>query len=215
MTKNRSSQNGSILNYISNGDLENKKKIEELKQSINRDLVRKKLKEKDFKFFNVLFKNSSENEIIKILDYFGKLPDNFPIKMFDYLLKTYQNENIKFLVVKNLGKTGNLDIVDILKPLLLKETNTVLRREIVSSIGRLRNESNLEILIESLKDDDPKVIMQGIRALLYFKDKQKVKDVLLPLKNHKNETIKEIISIELSEEKPESKQEKRERVEKY
>jgi len=215
LAKEKTTQKNSILNYISDKNLENEKLFENIKRSINKDVIRKKLKENDFRFFENIFKYGSENEIYHVLSCFGKLPKNFPLEMFNYLLEKYKNDKIKFLVIKNLGKTGNLKIIDLLKPLLYKETNTILRREIISSIGRLRNEENVDLLIETLKDKDPKVVMQGIRALLYFKHIPKVKNALLLLKNHKNETIKEIISIELSEEKPESKESKRKKVEKY
>ncbi|MFW9969696.1 MAG: DNA methyltransferase [Candidatus Odinarchaeota archaeon] len=215
MTKNKSSHNNSLLNYISDENFEKNKEFQIDDININKDIVRRKIVDKDFEFFEHYFKNSSESNIIRVLSYFGKLSNKFPLSIFEYLLKTYQSEKLRFLVVKNLGRIGNLDIVNLLKPLLLKENNTLIRREIISSIGRLRNESNLDLLINSLKDNDPKVVMQGIRALLYFKDIPKVKESLLHLKSHKNETIKEIINIELLEKKGESKQEKKEKIEKY
>ena len=46
----------------------------------------------------------------------------------------------------------------------------MVRREAISSIGRMRNKNAIPILIKSLKDSDPKIVLQAIRGLLVFND---------------------------------------------
>ena len=52
-----------------------------------------------------------------------------------------------------------------------------------------------------LSDHDPKVILQAVRGLTYFKSDDKVRNELNKLKSHPNEIIQDVIRIELSERK--------------
>ena len=49
------------------------------------------------------------------------------------------------------------------------EENTATRREAVSTIGRMRTPKAIPTLIQFLKDEDPKVILQAIRGLINFR----------------------------------------------
>lgn len=62
--------------------------------------------------------------------------------------------------------------------MLGRETHSKVKREIVSAIGRVRNPKNKEILCTILQDADPKIVYQAIRALLVFKNDQKVEQHL-------------------------------------
>jgi len=185
--------------YTKDNDMKSKQDHKFNLKKLDKSIIEQKIKEKDIDFFDNVFEKVSENDILKVLENFGKLPKNFPSSLFENLLKKHDNEKIKFLAVKNLGKTQNPEIVNILKPVFKKEQNTILKREIVSSIGRLRNKENIPLLIEILNDKDPKIVMQAMRALFIFKDLTEVRNALEPLKNHKNEIIREITEIELSE----------------
>ncbi|MFX0182654.1 MAG: DNA methyltransferase [Candidatus Hodarchaeota archaeon] len=170
------------------------------KEDLNRNRIRKEVADKNSDFFMNIFQKLPEKEIISVLENIGKLPEEFPYLIFEFLLKKYQNDKIRYLAIKNLGKTRNQNITPILKPYYQKEKNTLIRREIVSSIGRIRSKENIHWLLSVLNDEDPKVVMQVIRALLIFKDDVEVQESLKQFKNHRNETLREIIIAELTEE---------------
>jgi DNA modification methylase len=69
----------------------------------------------------------------------------------------------------------------------------MLRREIVSAIGRQRKIENKSILFNFLQDSDPKVVCQAIRALLVFENNKEIETTLKPLLNHPNEMIRTVI----------------------
>ena len=131
---------------------------------------------------------------------FGKAPDGFDFEVFLTGL-AHKNPVIRVLCVKHLGKFTDPNITINLYSLFKKETSTTVRREIVSSIGRQRSKKNITILIEFSHDNDPKVVMQTIRALLYFKDVPKVKKRLEKLQKHKNEVIQQVLQSALTTKK--------------
>jgi HEAT repeat protein len=98
---------------------------------------------------------------------------------FLYNLLQHKNSDIRQLAAKNIGKLTENKDAQILFVLYGQETDTNVRRELVSAIGRKRDASNKPILIQILQDTDPKVVCQAIRALLVF---SRDKDVLLALK---------------------------------
>ena len=71
------------------------------------------------------------------------------------------------------------------------EADSFTRREAISAIGRMRSEKAIQILTEFLSDADPKVVLQGLRALLYFKGHLEVEEALATLREHPNEMIRE------------------------
>jgi DNA modification methylase len=72
------------------------------------------------------------------------------------------------------------------------DNDTSVRREAISSIGRMRKEIVKPYLIEALKDNDPKVVCQAIRGLLVFKGNG-VDEELKNLINHENEMVRTVI----------------------
>ena len=80
-----------------------------------------------------------------------------------------------------------------LKETALNDTDTTVRREAVSSIGRMRNKKGKKILFEILKDKDPKIVSQAIRGLLVFKGEEEVDENLKTLVNHENEMVRAVI----------------------
>ncbi len=56
-------------------------------------------------------------------------------------------------------------------------------------------------MIKLLKDKDPNIILQAIRGLLIFKSDKKIEKILKDLKNHPNEIVQKIISIEFFDNK--------------
>ncbi|MEZ4908854.1 MAG: DNA methyltransferase [Saprospiraceae bacterium] len=136
--------------------------------------------------------NSKVNFILESLGY---LPKNYK---GDWLFKFTQHENykVRMSAIKNIGKLKLNGEIEILYKLFTTETRTEIKREIISSIGRQRNIESKDFLIATLKDKDPKIVSQAIRALLVFKGNIEITNELKKLRNHKNEMIQSVIEKE-------------------
>ncbi len=133
------------------------------------------------------------------LDKLGRLPENFDGKYFIPLCK-HQIEKIRLLAVKNIGKLCDEKYLTQLEEISISDESTMVRREAISSIGRMRNKNAIPILIKSLKDSDPKIVLQAIRGLLVFNEDEIVISELKKLIDHPNEVIKNIIEKEYFDE---------------
>jgi DNA modification methylase len=140
--------------------------------------------------------NFSDSEIIKKLKKLGQLHKNFEDTDILLTLASSINKNIRLLAVDNLAKIQNKDLLDNFLILLEIEETSIVRREITSAIGRLRHSDAIPILKNLLNDPDPNVTLQSIRGLLVFKDDKKIIALLKKLKDHRNELVRKIISIE-------------------
>jgi DNA modification methylase len=127
-----------------------------------------------------------------ILENLGQLPDNFQAG-FLYNLLRHSHSQVRLNAVKNIGKLNGDSDIKSLVILYQKETDTGVRREIVSSIGRQRKSANKLLLYDFLNDDDPKVVCQAIRGLLVFENDKEVEEHLKPLVNHENEMVRTVI----------------------
>lgn len=141
-----------------------------------------------------------ERDIIYLLSRIGRI-DNESIK--SPLLSLLENENrkIRELAIKNLAKFSDISLLNTFFDLAKKDNITKVRREATSAIGRLRRKETIPVLVDLLKDPDPKVVLQAIRGLLYFKDCRGVKEELRKLLEHPNEMVVEIINGEINEKK--------------
>ncbi|MBS1551929.1 MAG: HEAT repeat domain-containing protein [Bacteroidetes bacterium] len=158
-----------------------KENIKELKAKGNDDiafLIRENLK--------------SNKYILNILENLGRLPNDFDGSWLPELLEN-KSQQVRYWVVKNLGKISSDQNLDTLINVLNCEEDTTVRREAVSSIGRMRNPKAQNILIQILNDKDPKVIIQAIRGLLIFKGNERIDNCLKELINHENEMIRTVI----------------------
>ncbi|CEN47659.1 DNA (Cytosine-5-)-methyltransferase [Capnocytophaga canimorsus] len=135
--------------------------------------------------------NNSGN-IIFILENLGKLPVSFDYHWLVNLIN-YDNEQVRFWVVKNLGKLKSENIINHLENISKNDKSTLVRREAISSIGRLRDEKNQQVLLGNLLDEDPKIVSQAIRGLLVFKGDKKIDIALKELINHENEMVRSVI----------------------
>ena len=151
-------------------------------------------------FKNVLSPTRDEQTILCLLDNLGKLPEDFHGDLFVPLL-THTNPKIRTLAVKNVGKLKDEKFLKELSQFAANENNTSARREAISAMGRMRSEKAIPILTHYLTDTDPKVILQSVRALLYFKEKPEVLTALDSLRQHPNELIREHLAIEIEEKK--------------
>ncbi|HRE59281.1 MAG TPA: DNA methyltransferase [Candidatus Kapabacteria bacterium] len=140
-----------------------------------------------------LIKNQRDiGGINAILENLGQLPANFESE-FLYELLNHPHAQVRLNAVKNIGKLSNKSRANQLINLYKNETDTSVRREIISSIGRERKIDNKSFLFEVLNDKDPKIVCQAIRALLVFEKDSDVQDNLKPLINHENEMVRNVI----------------------
>jgi hypothetical protein len=137
-------------------------------------------------------KQKDSGSIVFILENLGYLPKNFNGEFLLPLLK-HEHPRVRLLAVKNIGKLGSEKFLPELSQLLDNETNTSVKREVVSAIGRMRNPKNKEILYKILQAEDPKIVCQAIRALLVFEKDSEVEQHLKPLVNHSNEMVRTVI----------------------
>lgn len=166
-----------------------------LNQQINSDLINK-LKN-DPKYFLSFLQNQSDGTIIYILEKLGRLENSYSIEPLQNLL-SHSNENIRALSLKNLAKLENINLLPTFIKYASVDESTIVRREAVSAIGRLRNNKAIPALISFLNDKDPKVVMQAIRGLLVFSHYSNVKNELKKLLGHPNELIREVINKEIN-----------------
>lgn len=138
---------------------------------------------------------STVSDIVDYLEHLGRLPKNFDVSPILPFLE-HQNEKIRTLAVKTVGKLKSVDYLDRLYDIALHDQSTMVKREAVSSIGRLRNEIAIDKLIKILANNDPKIVCQAIRGLLVFKGNRKVDKALLRLMSHENEIVVNIINKE-------------------
>ena len=141
-------------------------------------------------FKEVLSPTHEASKLLYLLDNLGRLPTGFNGEVFIPLL-SHPNNKIRRLAVKNVGKLKDECFLKELENFAHNETDSLTRREAISAIGRMRSEQAIPILTQFLNDTDPKVILQGLRALLYFKDHPEVEEALSNLRDHPNEMIRE------------------------
>lgn len=133
-----------------------------------------------------------DKSISFILENLGRLPDDFDDSWVQKFLHS-ENKKIRLNAIKTLGKVKNEKNISILLNIAKTDESTNIRREAVSSIGRMRSKNAIPALFEMLSENDPKIISQAIRGLLVFKGDKEIDDRLKTLINHENETIQAVI----------------------
>ncbi len=127
-----------------------------------------------------------------ILENLGHLPKDFDSSFLPSLL-LHKNASVRLWVIKTFGKLKDDKFLPLLVSSALNDKDTSVRREAVSSIGRMRSTNAKSILFEILNDNDPKIVCQAIRGLLVFKGDKDVDEVLAHLVNHENEMVRTVI----------------------
>ena len=129
-----------------------------------------KLKQNDNKGLISLVKDNltNSNSLVFILEHLGHLPSNFDYSWL-VSLTTHDNENVRLLAVKNLAKQASVSNIELLSRILADDKSSMVKREAVSAIGRMRATVAIPYLIKALADEDPKIVCQAIRGLLVFK----------------------------------------------
>ena len=116
--------------------------------------------------FAFFMENESNNgKRIQVLEKLGYLDKNFDKRPLLKLLAD-SNDQVRFLAVKNLAKFSDFSLLDTFYYISTHDPTSMVRREAVSGLGRLRHKSAIPYLIKLTDDKDPKVVMQAIRALL-------------------------------------------------
>ncbi len=145
-----------------------------------------------------------DQSLIFILENLGHLPKDFDDSWLQDFLES-DNKKIRLNAVKTIGKIKNQKYIPILFKIAKNDQFTEIRREAVSSLGRMRSKQAVSALVEMLEDNDPKVISQAIRGLLVFKGEPKIDDKLKAFISHENEAIQTIVRKEYFSEKCVSK----------
>jgi len=109
-------------------------------------------------------------------------------------LQNFNNSlNINNLIITNIKQVKQLDFSgfnsDELKQIFRHIKQSFVKRELVSAIGKLRNLKFKSFLYSVLTNEDPKIVIQAIRALSSLKD-QDIWHELAKYQNHPNELVK-------------------------
>lgn len=152
---------------------------------------------------NLLNSNQDTKTIYDVLKKIGRLPGGFNGDLFIPFIE-HKNHNVRLLTVKNIGKLSDDKYLKLLSNVALNDPDSMVRREAISSIGRMRSKKSIEILVELLQEDDPKMVLQAIRGLLVFKNIDRIKEKLRLLVSHPNELVQAVIEKEFETHKKET-----------
>ena len=128
---------------------------------ITKDQLQELKQEKLPELYDLLKGNKDNREVLFILENLGHLPKGFDGNVLIPFIHS-ANDDIRFWAVKNIGKISNPKVIDILAKITSNDKDSMVRREAVSSIGRMRLPQSEPILIQLLNDGDPKIILQTI-----------------------------------------------------
>ncbi len=144
---------------------------------------------------------SSSLEARVILENLGRLPYGFD---GDVLLPFLSDaiRDTRFWAVKNLGKLQDVGHLHRLSEVAKCDQSSVVRREAISAIGRMRDARTIPTLLGFLDNADPSVVLQTIRGLLTFKSNERVRNRLMQLRDHPNEQIQNVLSKEFGSDEP-------------
>ncbi|MDE2748910.1 MAG: DNA methyltransferase [Chloroflexota bacterium] len=143
---------------------------------------------------------SSSLEARVILENLGRLPKDFDGEVLVPFLSDAVRDT-RFWAVKNLGKLEDIQYLQQMSKIAIEDPSSVVRREAISAIGRMRNPRTITTLVRFLQDEDPTVVLQAMRGLLVFKSKERVRECLKNLRDHPNEQIQYVFQSEF-ESKP-------------
>jgi DNA modification methylase len=85
------------------------------------------------------------------------------------------------------------------------DSSTLVRREAISALGRLRQQSLKELFEENLSNQDSKIALQALRALLPITSDSEIASLIEPLKGHESEVIRRAVEKILEKKSPSRK----------
>lgn len=150
----------------------------------------KDISNKDIRDIILMF--SDRCSLTRVQHMNGGLPNDFDGRILSDLLR-HKNPKVRFWAIKTIGILGNDKYLPLLQHAALNDSDTNVRREAVSSIGRMRTKKGQSILTDMLQDNDPNIVCQAIRGLLVFKGDSNVDERLKQLLNHENEMVRTVI----------------------
>jgi DNA modification methylase len=146
----------------------------------------------------ILGKNMNKTKLNKINALFGS-----PTQENIDFLKMQVSEGTEssyIAALKVLGSYKDKSLTPFFLSILTNDEPQLKRREAMSCLGRLRDEKTaLKIIVPFLKDGNPDIVIQAIRALVLFKDNAEIKAALEGMYSHKNELVRSMISSELDD----------------
>ncbi|MCS6919454.1 MAG: DNA methyltransferase [Fimbriimonadales bacterium] len=158
-----------------------------------RGLVEQAKQQGDRAFFErALSPEQSVKTLLQTLESLGRLPSDFDPKPLLQLAQ-HPHEEVRLASVRALARLENAQLLGFYCERLAQEQATLVRRELVSAIGRLRTPEAIPVLKESLLDADPKVATQAIRGLLVFRERPEVQEALRSLKAHPSELVRDAV----------------------
>jgi DNA modification methylase len=157
---------------------------------VTREQIEQAKHRRDRAFFQqVLDTRQSVRNLLQVLERLGRLPADFdPAPLLP--LMEHPSPEVRLAAIKGLSRLENPDLLPLFTERVQRESNTYVRRELVSAIGRLRLPDAIPFLCRLLHDPDPKVVLQVIRALLCFRQRPEVQAALQPLTDHPNELVR-------------------------
>jgi DNA modification methylase len=157
------------------------------------------LKQKDLAgLYGLIHEKADSRELLFILENLGYLPYGFDAKILTPFLK-HSNDQVRLWTVKNLGKVSDARFLETLIQAATQDSDSMVRREAVSSIGRMRTPKAIPYLTQLLSDNDPKIVLQAIRGLLVFRSNLHVRERLKQLETHPNEMVQSVIRREFAQ----------------
>ncbi len=158
---------------------------------VTRDQIEQAKRRRDLTFFqSALDARNSVRTLLQVLEQLGRLPSDFDPTL---PLLEHPHAEVRLAAVKGLSRLENRSLLPVFAERAQKESNTHVRRELVSAIGRLRLPEAIPLIGELLSDPDPKVVLQAVRALLCFRDHPQAQNLLLPLAEHPNELVRSAV----------------------
>lgn len=141
-------------------------------------------------FERLLDAGQGVKSLLERLESLGRLPADFdPTPLLR--LATHPHEEVRLAAIKALARLENASLLPFYAERLREEAATLVRRELVSAVGRLRLPEAIPLLTECLQDPDPKVVLQAVRALLCFGERSH--PLLQPLREHPNELVRSVV----------------------
>ena len=164
--------------------------------SLTKDIIKDLLSNNPEEIVGLVEKNiNNSGNLIFILESFGHIPKTIDLS-FLVNLTMHENESVRFLAVKNLGKLKSKVFLNLFYVIYENDKSTKVKREAVSSIGRIKQDDIIPNLITILQNSDPKIVCQAIRGLLPYKQNSYVEVALKGLIDHENEMVRAVIEKE-------------------
>ncbi|MDX2076351.1 MAG: DNA methyltransferase [bacterium] len=148
--------------------------------------------------YDALKQAKSARDLVYLLENLGHLPNGFDGTILLPLVN-HENSDVRHWSIKNLGKLTDIAYLEQFQHHALHDTDSLVRREAVSAIGRMRDARCVPILLSFCDDPDPKIVLQAVRGLVIFKSQPAVMNKLQTLCNHPNETVSAFVSKELGQ----------------